>query len=379
MKKKIFIVAATPMTLQFFMMEQIRRIAEIYNVTILTNWSDKTLRKNFEQDLHVQTIHIHISRNINIFYDCLTLMELFFIFTFKRPHLIHSVTPKGGLLACTAGWLARCPSRIHTFTGQVWYTSKGLKHHILRFMDYITGHTATQILIDSDSQRKFLLQEHIIKNCNSFVLAHGSISGVNLKKFAPCKTDERSAIRAELNLAEDDVVAVFLGRKKRDKGIPELLEAVSSLPSELHIKLLLVGPDEDNLSGLIYKTSCQTNNKVINIGRVQNPERYLQAGDFFCLPSHREGFGSSIIEAAAIGLPALASNIYGIQDAVENGVTGILHEVGNVKEISQGLYLLVQDKDLRLKLGAAAQLRARTLFDSDILTRELIQFYSKNI
>ena len=377
---KILVVASTPMTLQFFMMEQLAKLAEKYDVSIASNWPDQKLRTEFETKLATKTIHINIKREICIGRDIVSLLQLIFICCKLRPTIIHSITPKAGLLSSIAGLLCFVPCRIHTFTGQVWATASGMKRKILAFMDGIIGHCATDILIDSNTQREFLLANHIIRKGNSQVLGYGSVSGVNLQKFKPCSVEEKELRRQQLNLKSDDIVAIFIGRKKNDKGLNELLAAWSEVsPGNPKLKLLLVGPDEDDFTQKINAISAMLNGSIVNIDRVNDPEKYMQLADFFCLPSHREGFGSVLIEAGAVKLPALASDIYGIQDAVISEVTGILHPVGDKNAIAAGIKKLAENPALCADLGQAAYIRVCKEFDSNLLLNELLTFYNRKV
>jgi glycosyltransferase involved in cell wall biosynthesis len=172
------------------------------------------------------------------------------------------------------------------------------------------------------------------------------------------------------------MVFVYVGRLKRDKGIPELLAAFEEIAkTNSSMWLLLVGPDEENLGSLIQASPAIT--KTIMVGHTSSPELYLAASDVIVLPSHREGFGSSVIEAGACGIPAVASRIYGLTDAVVDGRTGLLVTRGDVGELARAMERLGKDRKLRLRMGRVAQRRAKVLFDQKKITEALLQFYRK--
>ena len=231
---------------------------------------------------------------------------------------------------------------------------------------------ATKILIDSHSQREFLIQNRIVKDSNSLVLGAGSISGVDLGRFK-INSVARKEIRKKLNTSETSIVILFLGRLKKEKGIIELVEAFSAI----HIKipdteLWLVGPDEDQLQSKLKKTKG-----IKFVSFTREPEKYMASADIFCLPSYREGFGSVVIEAAACGVPSIGSNIYGLNDAISNGKTGILVSARSTSELEVAINKLVVDDALREKMACAAVHRAKNKFSQCYLIDELMALYKR--
>jgi glycosyltransferase involved in cell wall biosynthesis len=180
-------------------------------------------------------------------------------------------------------------------------------------------------------------------------------------------------VRKELGLGEEAVVFLYVGRLNREKGIPELAQAFSSLaPRFPRARLLLVGPDEDNLDQLLPKSP-----DFLRVGYTDQPERYMAAADVFVLPSHREGFGSTIIEAAACGLPSIASRIYGLTDAVVEGQTGLLHSAKNVSELAAAMAEFCVDGEMRRRMGRQARERVIRDFRTETLTGYTMHFYRK--
>ena len=315
---------------------------------------------------------IPINREINLMADIKALLMLIVFFLKHRFSLVHSVSPKAGLLAMTASWVARVPNRIHTFTGQVWVTKKGPIKNLLRYLDKLIHLLSTQTIVDSKSQLNFLLKNEVVSISKSRVIGPGSISGVDLKRF---KTNEqvRKKMRYEFGVKDSDVLVLFLGRFKKDKGILELIKAFTLIHSESsNFVLWCVGPDEENLTKIL------ANSKGVRIfSYTQRPEDFMVAADFFCIPSHREGFGTAVIEAAACGIPSIGTNIYGLSDAIINGKTGILVEPASHLAIMKALRTLYENEELRNKMGKAASLRANKIFSSEFFTNEIVIFYKK--
>jgi glycosyltransferase involved in cell wall biosynthesis len=374
---KICIVATVPFALQVFMRAHIDRLRCIYDVTLITSGSEGALQGLVGEN--VDFIHVEFARKIALFSDFRALVRLYRIFRRHKFDVVHSLMPKTGLLAMLAAFLALVPHRVHIFTGQVWSNKSGMGRQVLKMMDRVIAFCATHLLTDSFSQRDYLIRQKIVSPGKLQVLGNGSVCGVDLNRF---KFDGRirEAYRKQLSVPEDAIVFMFLGRVNLDKGVLDLAAAFVEVNKKfLNTYLLIVGPDEHGLdNGLqtILET-CLSNYR--RIGITDRPEEYMSTADVFCLPSYREGFGSVIIEAASVGLPAVASNIYGLVDAVENGETGILHEAKNVQQIEDALLLLIADKNLRNTMATKARQRARRLFSQEIVTGEMLKFYEKLI
>ena len=178
------------------------------------------------------------------------------------------------------------------------------------------------------------------------MVADGSVCGVDTERFRP-DPEARVRTRRRLRIPEEAFVFLFLGRLYREKGVYELAEAFESLrASHPEAHLLLVGPDEEGVVAALGRIPGVTTE-----GFTDAPEEVLAAADVLCLPSHREGFGLVIIEAAACGVPAIGSDIYGISDAIVDGETGILHRVGSVADLRHAMSRLIEDRDLARRMG----------------------------
>ena len=325
----------------------------------------------------VVIINVPIERNIRLYFDFKALLLLISILNKNRFLLVHSVSPKAGFLSAIAAWVTKTPNRLHTFTGQVWATKKGIKRCFLKFLDKIIVLLNTTILVDSFSQQDYLLNENVLSSKNSLVLGHGSISGVDTKRFIPSKK-YRELIRNGLKINNDSVVFLFVGRLKKEKGILELVEAFKNVnkvcPNSI---LLIVGPDEEKLKPTIISTCDDSPDLIKFVEFTSNPEYYMAASDVFVLPSYREGFGTVVIEAASCGLPSICSNIYGLNDAINNNKTGILVAVRSAKSIEDAMLKLIENDKLRHEMGSNARNRALNDFSQNNITFEIIKLYKR--
>lgn len=373
MRKKIAIIATIPFALQAFMRAHIMMLAQQHDVTLITRGNEHELQSLLGD--HVHFINLNVVRPISVFADVRALISLYWIFKKNRFDVVHSIMPKTGLLAMLAAYAARVPNRIHTFTGQVWANKMGLARWGLMKMDKVIAFCATGVLTDSFSQRAYLIEQHIVDEQKISVLGSGSICGVDVLRFQS-NEQVRKSRRAELGIAENDFVFLFLGRINQDKGVQDLAQAFISVNKELpHTHLLVVGPDENGMDLILQKIVAPCASHFHRIGFTDKPEDYMSCADVFCLPSYREGFGSVIIEAAAAGLPAIASHIYGLVDAVHHDETGILHEVKNTEQIRKAMMLLATDNALRHSMSSQAYQRAHTYFSQDIVVNEMRQYY----
>lgn len=373
----IAIVSAVPETMITFMSNHLRALSGMYSVSAICG--DPISIPSEKLVPNVEFIDVSIERKISPFKDLISLFKLIHFFRSHDFTLVQSITPKAGLLSMLAAWICRVPIRVHVFTGQVWVTRSGFSRWYLKSFDRLIAILATSLLADSPSQKQFLVDEGITSVLNIQVLADGSICGVDTSRFKP-NAEVKKNIRAQLGIPEEAVVALFMGRLKRDKGVLDLASAFGGLePSFSSLYLIFVGPDEDGLREQILHLASLGRNQVRFSGHVNNPEDFIAAADFLCLPSYREGFGLVTIEAAAVGIPTLASRIYGITDAIIDGVTGLLHEPGDLAGIAEGLRVMTAISETRISMGDAAQKRALELFTTSRIVNAQLSYYKSLI
>ncbi|MCF6247896.1 MAG: glycosyltransferase family 4 protein [Desulfobacula sp.] len=368
---KICIIVATPMTAHAFLRDQVRALSRNFDVTVVANFSE---HPGYIIDWdNIKTVDIPIARKVQPIQDVIALFKLTHFFLKNRFSVVHSITPKAGLLGMMASFLACVKIRIHTFTGQVWVTRQGSARWLLKSIDRFLGLLSTHVYADSPSQRDFLVKNKIILFNKIKVLGDGSICGVDLNRFKP-DIRIRMQVREVLSLPEDSVVLLFLGRINPDKGVVDLVKAFK-LINDNNVHLLMVGPDESCMKNHLMKLAGKCSVRIHFMDFTAEPEKIMTAADILCLPSYREGFGSVVIEAAACGIPSVVSRIYGLTDAVEDGNTGLLHSPGDVCSLVSGLQKLVEDSELRKEMGIKAKIRVKKLFSQDRLTEAILAEY----
>jgi glycosyltransferase involved in cell wall biosynthesis len=372
-RRKVCFVATVDVAISSFLIGHLLQLQKLYDLTIITNVSGKVNFLDF--GVNAKVINLKFSRKFSLFSDFYCLLKLFYIFRREKFSVVHSITPKAGLLSMLASFFSKVPFRVHCFTGQPWALNTGIKRLFLKYIDKTIVKFSSYNIIDSPSQRLFLLNEGILNSRKAFVFGLGSISGVDLLRF---KSNKRlgKQTRRQLALPLNSFVFIYLGRLTNDKGVLDLAYAFSKLnnPSAY---LLFVGPDEKDFTAKI-KIICT--NKIQNIRFVDftdMPHKFLCASNILCLPSYREGFGTVILEAAAMGIPAIASNIYGIVDAVKNNQTGILFKAGDIFELKKTMNLVIKNPVFLAKLGRSARKRATIHFSSYLLTNAWLSFYKR--
>lgn len=372
MKTKICFVATIPDVVYAFLKGHVVEASNYHEVTVVSNMSGSQLLEGWRS----RFVPLPVERDISPLKDIYSFFRLLSIFRKNRFDLVHSIMPKTGLLSMFAAWIARVPVRIHTFTGQVWATKHGLKRAMLKNFDRLIVHFATNVIVDSPSQRKFLVEQRIISKKEVTVIGNGSICGVDGARFRPNQAI-RDQMRNAYLIQPSTRVLLFLGRLNRDKGVLDLARAFGRIVADGHdIALFFVGAEEDISFSALQEAAGPAVQKLMRVPFTPVPERYMVMADIFCLPSFREGFGQVILEAAACGIPSVASRIYGIVDAVEDGKSGLLFPAGDTVALESALRRLINDEELCRAMGDYARKRAINDFSADANTQSMMVLYS---
>jgi glycosyltransferase involved in cell wall biosynthesis len=327
-----------------------------------------------------ETHSVPMTRTITPLRDLVSLWRLCDLLRALRPRIVHSHTPKGGLLGMIAASLSRTPVRIYTIHGLPLLTCRGWKRSLMRWTERVSCSLAHRVLAVSRSIRDVAVEEGICPGDKIAVLLEGSVNGVDAGHFKPHGAEARRATRARLGIPDDAEVVGFAGRLVRDKGLVELAEAWSRL-RELRqgAHLLVVGREEPQdpvpahvLAGL------RADPRVHMAGHARAPEMpgLYAAMDVVALPTHREGFGIVAIEAGAMELPIVATRIPGCVDAVVDGVTGVLVPAGDAGALCTALERYLKDPELRARHGSAGRARVLTSFQQPALWTALAREYS---
>lgn len=373
----VMFVVTTPFAVNAFLANHIAVLSKEFRIILCTNLDAYKLAPVLPDSVEVH--HIPFSRRVSLGTDLKSLLKLTALVRQVRPAVIHSITPKGGLLAMLAGFIARVPNRWHTFTGQVWATKQGFARSVLKAFDRLIVLLASKVFADSASQCRLLRDEGVVRDGQIGMLGSGSIAGVDTKRFSS-DTLNRERLRQQIGTDANACVFLFVGRLAKDKGMFDLIRAFLELSATVRdIELWVVGPDEEGLLQPLQKLAEGCGAPIRWLGATPMPEHFMAAADVLVLPSYREGFGSVVIEGAACGIPTIAYRIDGVINAIVDGSSGLLVEVGQPEAFAKAMKRLALDRELRLRLGNQARERAVRDFSSESVTNAWFEFYRSHL
>lgn len=337
-RNKICYVVTIPTTIRAFFIPQLKYLAEHgYDITVVCGQDDK-----LQQDLgdNICYTPVDMPRGFSLFGSLKAIKLLYNVMKSNRFDLVQYSTPNAALYTSIASKLAGVKVRNYHLMGFRYLGASGIGKKILKGIEQISCKLSTSIECVSVSNLRFGIQEGIFEEKKATVVWHGSTGGVDLRRFDYAKRYIwRNEVRSQLGLADDDFVFGFVGRITKDKGVNEILEAF--LGSQAGAKLLLVGAEEGlNTLDQQLLQKAKSHPDIVFQGPVTDVERYFAAIDVLLLPSYREGFGNVVIEAAAMGTPAIISNIPGPIDTVVKGKTALVVSVKDVCELKQAMELI---------------------------------------
>lgn len=369
---KICIVCTTPLTIHFFFKRHLEGLANFSDVDLLINLSNEKFTPDI--DLPIRVIDFSITRQIKLISDIKALLILVKHFTFNKYDLVWGIGPKAGLISMLASWICRVRCRLFIFQGEVWASKKGLGRLFLKTMDRLTVLFSTSVLAVGFSEKNYLESQGVAEKDQIQVLGSGSICGVDLIKFQPDR-NPKEKLRSDLSIPLQARVCLFLGRINRDKGILDLVDAFKLAHQKSpNLFLLIIGPDEFGMSHQIRSKLAAYEHSYKLLDFVTNAEKYYSIADFFCLPSYREGFPISILEAAASGIPTIGSDIYGINDALIDGITGIQFPVGDIAALEKSILKFSDSSAYCEELGQAARNRVVMNYEQSMVCDCYINF-----
>lgn len=378
MKNKLKIIRATtvPMSLNAFCNGMLKELSNKYEVVAISSPGCELDEVAEREGVHV--IAVPMERHISLWRDIKALVQIIYVFRKEKPTMVHSMTPKAGLLCMIAGRLTGVSIRVHTFTGLVWPTSTGLKRKILKLTDKLTCACATHIIPEGEGVKNDLIAGKITNKLLK-VLGYGNVKGVDMEK---CSRRLEVMEIAEKLRKEGCFTFLYVGRVVRDKGINELCSAFERLHNDYpRTRLVLVGPFEDALDPISEKSRkiISENEAIEAVGAKGGDEllAYYAAADCFVMPSYREGFPNTVLEAGAMGLPSVVTDINGSREIIRDGANGVIVSPHNVDELYHALMLMLLSKVDRERMANNARKMIAERFEQSFVRMCLYDYYDE--
>ena len=377
-KKKLVRITTVPLSIDKLLEGQLSYINNFYDVTTIS--SELEYLKRCAKKENVKFYHIEMTRKITPFKDFVALIKLFIYLKNEKPEMVHSHTPKAGMLAMIAAKLAGVPIRLHTVGGMPLMESNGLKKSILKSVEKLTYACSTAVYPNSSGLYNFILENKLTSSKKLKVIANGSTNGINTTYFSANQiSDElKKSLKKELKIAENDFVFVFVGRIVSDKGINELIHAFKKImKSDFTIKLLLVGEEENEIDPLNQNTRKELfeNENIIKVGFQKDVRPYLAISNVLILPTYREGFPNVVMQAGAMGLPTIVTNINGCNEIVEEGKNGIIIPVKNIIAIEEAVLKIKNDTVFFENLKKNAREMITSRYEQKIVWDAILEEY----
>jgi glycosyltransferase involved in cell wall biosynthesis len=333
---------------------------------------------------HCRHMIVPMTRKITPWQDLKCLFQLIKIFRKEKPDIVHTHTPKAGLLGMLAAKLCGVKVRIHTVAGLPLMVEKGFKYQLLKFIEKLTYASAGQVWPNSNSLMQFIIKNKLCKTSKLRMIAKGSTNGIPLKRFCKENLDEKSiaGIKEKINYSSRNTYLLCIGRLVVDKGIAELVHVFTQLQkANDDLILILVGEFETSLDPLPAETllEIEINPSIIHIHWTTQVEYYMHLSDFFVFPSHREGFPNVLLQAGAMGLPVICSHITGNIDIVTNNETGLIFESGNEQQMLKLLqYALLHPQHMQT-MAKKLQQEIKENYPQENIWQKIMEAYKSSV
>jgi len=376
--KKILRITTVPISLRTLLKGQSKFMSQYYEVVGVTSRGDEI--SDVEKDEGIRVIEVEMTRTISPIKDLASLWKLYKVIKKEKPFIVHSHTPKAGTLGMMAAKLAGVPNRLHTIAGLPLLVATGAKRKLLDFVEKITYACATKIYPNSLGLKEIIIQNGYTKASKLKVIANGSSNGIDVNHFSVKNISEetKTTLREKLNISKNDIVFVFVGRLVTDKGINELITAFKKLSTEYqNIKLLLVGTFESDLDPLQDDTlnEIESNKNIINVGWQTDVRPYFAISSVLAFPSYREGFPNVVMQAGAMGLPSIVTDINGCNEIIKHDVNGIIIQSKDKNELYLAMKNLIDNPNNCTELAKASRQMICDNYQRQVIWEALLKEY----
>jgi len=386
-------ITTIPISIHKLLRGQLHFMRQFYEVIGMS--SPGEILETVEKEEKIRVKAIEMTREITPFKDLKSLWQLYRFFRKEKPFIVHSHTPKAGIAGMMAAWLAGVPNRLHTVAGLPLMEAKGVKRLLLNSVEKLTYAFATKIYPNSYGLRDFIIDNKFCKPNKLKVIAHGSSNGIDTAYFDPTlySEEDKRLLREKLNIGEKDFVFIYVGRLVKDKGINELVAAFSKLktdrnqsidkdvsnfnsPSSIS-KLLLVGRLEQELDPLNSETLEKMRNDadIISVGYQDDVRPYFAISDVLVFPSYREGFPNVVLQAGAMGLPSIVTDINGCNEIILEGKNGMIMPPKNEEALFGAMKYMLEHPTESKKMGEAARPLITSRYEQQMVWEALLEEY----
>ena len=390
---KLFRIATVPLSLNILLNGQLRFLNRYFDVTAVSGSGYDLESVSDREGVHTHSIRIR--RKISLVHDVISLFRLYIYFLKEKPLIIHSITPKAGLLSMIAGKWAGVPVRMHTFTGLIFPYRSGLLKQVLILMDRVLCDHATHVYPEGNGVRDDLIRYGITDKPLK-VMADGNVNGIDTEYFSRNAAGEERIreMRARLGISENDFVFVFVGRLVKEKGINELVAAFMRLKERAaapgdgdspvraaNLRLLLVGPLEPKNSGLSKATLAEirSNPAIISVGWQSDVRSYFALSDALAFPSYREGFPNVVLQAGAMELPSVVTDVSGCNEIIMQGVNGLCIPPKDAQKLEEAMWELMTRPESYRKMKEAARPHIESRYRQSAVWKALLEEYQANV
>ncbi|MBU3822291.1 glycosyltransferase family 4 protein [Flavobacteriaceae bacterium XHP0103] len=382
MKKKIVRITTVPSSISGLLKGQLKFMSNYYDILGVSSEGENNLLENFGIDQGIRVHKIEMTRKISPISDLKALYLLYKLLKKEKPFIVHSHTPKAGTIGMLAAKLANVPHRLHTIAGLPLLEATGFKRYILDTVEKITYSCATQIFPNSYGLKKIIIESKFTTENKLKVIANGSSNGIDTKHFNPelYENNSKTRIREELGFNNEDFIFVFAGRMVKDKGVNELIKAFEKISNEFkHTKLLLMGDYERDLDPLLPQTEeiIETNKNIKFIGFIKDIRPYFSASDVLAFPTYREGFPNVVMQACAMNLASIVTDINGCNEIIEHNYNGIIIPPKDEQALYEAMKFMLNNPEKRKEMAQVSRSKIVDNYEQEVVWKALLKEYDK--
>lgn len=377
-KLKLIRITTVPVSLKTLLKGQLRFMNNYFDVLGVSSSGTDLQETSNQEGIRIHAVEM--TRSITPLRDFIAIINLILLFRKEKPFIVHTHTPKAGLLGMIAARLTGVPNRFHTVAGLPLIVTMGAKRKMLNFTEKLTYFCATKVYPNSHGLFNIILDNKFTYSEKLKVIANGSSNGIDTTFFSIQNIPETQifVLKRQLKISETDFVFLFVGRIVSDKGINELIKAFTFIQSKLQdVKLLLVGPLESKLDPLNEFSISQIveNKNIISVGYQDDVRPYFAISNVLVFPSYREGFPNVVLQAGSMGLPCIVSDINGCNEIIDESLNGLIIPVKNLELLKNAMLNIACNGSLEMKLKYNSRKMITSRFEQSVVWESILEEY----